>query len=292
VRGIAADLELRRPASLAEALDLLAQDPKLKVLAGGTDLLVRHEDGSLGPARLLDLSALPELRQIRRVGDELEIGAGVCYADIQAHPDVIAHLPLLVQAAEQTGARAIQERGTLGGNVANASPAADSVPVLLALGAGLLLRSRTAERRLPLEDFFLDYRRTALRPDELITALRLPLASPPLQYFRKVGTRRAQAISKVALAAAGRWTAGGLECRVALASVAPVPLRCHELEAFLAAEAGRGDWMERAARLLMDGLRPIDDIRSTAAYRRQVAGNLLLAFLRRAEAARPGPDGR
>ena len=287
MRGIPAELELSRPADLSEALSRLARDPGLRPLAGGTDLMVKHEDGGLGPARLLDLSRLPELHGIRRIDGELEIGAAVCYADILAHPDVREFLPLLAQAAEQTGARAIQERGSLGGNVANASPAADSVPALIAHGADLLLTSTEGTRRLPVEDFFLDYRQTDLRAGELIRALRLPLQTPELHYFRKVGTRRAQAISKVVLAATGRWTPQGLQCRIGLGSVAPITLRCRELEEFLARAAGRAGWKEEAVTRLRAGIRPIDDMRSTASYRSQVAGNLLLAFLRRAEALRP-----
>jgi len=152
------------------------------------------------------------------------------------------------------------------------------------------LRSRGGNRHLPLDGFFLDYRRTALQAGELVAAVRLPLVQPPLSFFRKVGTRRAQAITKVSLAACGRWTEGGLDCRLALASVAPVPLRARRTEAFLADAAGRPGWLRAAVELLRTEVRPIDDIRSTADYRRTVAGNLLGAFLRMAEAARPGRE--
>lgn len=290
MRGNPAELDLRRPSGLAQALDWLAEDPQLRPLAGGTDLMVKHEDGSLGPARLLDLSGLVDLRGIRQVEGELEIGAAVCYADLQSHPEVLARVPLLAQAAGQTGARAIQERGTLGGNLANASPAADSAPALIAHGAQLLLTSVEGTRRLPVEDFFLGYRLTALRPGELITALRFPPCQHEVSYFRKVGARRAQAISKVMLAATGRWTDHGLECRIGLGSVAAVTLRCRQVEDFLSRSAGAPGWKDAAARLLRDSIHPIDDVRSTAQYRRQVAGNLLLAFLRRAESLRP--EGR
>jgi CO/xanthine dehydrogenase FAD-binding subunit len=286
VKGHAAELEIRRPVSLADALDLLAAEPGLRPLAGGTDLMVLHEAGLLGPARLLDLSPLPELDGIRVDGQELVIGAATSYAAIHESALVRTHAPLLARAAMETGARAIQERGSLGGNLANASPAADSAPALLAHGAVLELGCRAGTRRLPLDEFFLDYRRTALRAGELIATIRLPLATPTLCYFRKVGARRAQAITKVSLAACGRWTAQGLDCRLALASVAPVPLRARRTEAFLADAAGRSGWMREAVDLLRSEVRPIDDIRSTAAYRCTVAGNLLGAFLRMAEATR------
>jgi len=286
VRGIAADLDIVRAASLAEALEWLEREPDLRPLAGGTDLLVLHEAGLLGSARLLDLSSVPELHGIRLEGPELAIGAATPLARVHESAWVRDHAPLLAQAAAETGARAIQERGSLGGNLANASPAADTAPALLAHGAVLELGRRGATRRLPLDEFFLEYRRTALRPGELITTVRLPLDAPPLCWFRKVGTRRAQAITKVSLAACGRWNDGGLDCRLALASVAPVPLRARRTEAFLAGNAGKGGWLEEAVDLLRSEVRPIDDIRSTAAYRRAVAGNLLGAFLRQAAQAR------
>lgn len=287
MRGIAADLDIVRAASLADALERLEREPGLRPLAGGTDLLVLHEAGLLGPAVLLDISSLPELQGIRVDGEELVIGAAMSYAAIHENVLVRAHAPLLARAALETGARAIQERGSLGGNLANASPAADSAPALLAHGAVVELSSRAGTRRLPLDEFFLDYRRTALQAGELIAAVRVPLDPSPLCYFRKVGARRAQAITKVSLAACGRWTERGLDCRLALASVAPVPLRARRTEAFLADHAGRGAWLEDAVDLLRSEVRPIDDIRSTAAYRRAVAGNLLGAFLRLAEAGHP-----
>ena len=287
MRGIDAELDYRRPAGLPEALALLECEPGAwTTLAGGTDLLVQHEAGLLGPRRLLDLGALPELAGIRADDEMIEIGSTTCYTEIQAHALIQRELPLLAQAARETGAWAIQERGTLGGNLANASPAADSVPALIAHGARLRLAAARGERELPVEDFFLSYRRTALGPDELIRSVRLPRGGVRTAYFRKVGTRRAQAISKVALAAVGAWTDGGLVCRIAVASVAPIPLRCRETENFLAFHAGEAYWMDGAVRCLQDEIQPIDDLRSTAAYRRAVAGNLLRAFLRRCDAGR------
>jgi CO/xanthine dehydrogenase FAD-binding subunit len=287
MRGIPQDLEIRSPGSLAEALEVLGREPGAwQPLAGGTDLMVLHEAGVLGPRRLLDLGRLEELREIRVAPEEAEIGAGCSYMAIQEHPAVVRDFPMLAQAARETGAWAIQERGTLGGNLANASPAADGIPVLMAYGATLRLSSRDGDRLLPVDEFFLAYRRTALRPDELITGIVLPRREYSVTYFRKVGARRAQAISKVVLAGAGSWEDGRLECRLGIGSVAPVPLRLRSTEDALGRWAGTGDWERRAVDCLMDEISPIDDIRSTAAYRRAVAANLLLAFLRRAEAAR------
>ncbi|MDP2359489.1 MAG: xanthine dehydrogenase family protein subunit M [bacterium] len=283
MRGAAVDLEIRRPFSLAQALDLLADEAAgWTLLCGGTDVMVLHEAGLLGPRRLLDLWGLPGLCGIAVEPESVVIGAATPFAEIRDHGRIRAEFPLLAEAARNIGARAIQERGSLGGNLGNASPAADSVPALIAHGAELELASRRGRRRLAVEDFFLDYRRTALAPGEVIHSIHLPRPGAPVAWFRKVGARRAQAISKVVLAAAGAWREGRLHCRIGLGSVAPIPLRCRETENYLAFHAGETGWQDEAVARLQDEIRPIDDIRSTAAYRRRVAGNLLLAFLRRA----------
>lgn len=283
MRGLPADLEILRPATLDEALARLAAEPGAWTpLCGGTDLMVLHEAGQLGPRRLLDVSRLPELLGIREEGESLVVGAAVPFADIRCHEAVRLAAPLLAEAAAQVGAWAIQERGTPGGNLGNASPAADSVPALIAHGAEAELAAAGGRRTMAVEDLFLSYKRLALAPGELIVALRLPRTPAPVRYFRKVGARRAQAISKVVLAAAGGWSGGSLRCRIGAGSVAPIPLRCRETENYLAFHAGEPDWRREARARLEDEIRPIDDLRSTAAYRRQVAGNLLEAFLRRA----------
>jgi len=273
--------------SLSHALDLLADAQRpARPFCGGTDLLVQAASGVVDPRRWVDISRIPELHGIGCDKGMLRIGAAESFARLRENALVKQHAPLLADCASQVGARAIQERATLGGNVGNASPAADSAPALIAHGAQLEVASTDGTRLVPVEEFFLDYRRTALRAGELITVVLLPVREGGIFWHRKVGTRRAQAITKVALAASGWWQRGALACRIGMASVAPIPMRCRATEAWLAVHAGETGWMHAAAGVLRAEITPIDDLRSTADYRREVAGNLLLAFLRRMEAAR------
>lgn len=283
MRGLASAVDWRRPADLGEALALLASGEGWRPIAGGTDLLVEHESGRLGAARFVALSRLSELREIREADDGWEIGAGCSWSEVRAHADLRADCPMLAEAAALTGARAIQNRGTVGGNLGNASPAADGPPVLLACGAELRLRSLAGVRELPLDGFFLAYKRLALEPGELIEAVLLPKRpAGAVDRYRKVGARRAQAISKLALALRGVFAAdGSLRCRIGVASVAPVPLRAKKTEALLAAAPLDGALAAEARRELMAEIAPIDDLRSTAEYRRLAAGNLLGAWLGR-----------
>lgn len=285
--GPSSDQELVRPTQLAQALGLLGNATRpARPVCGGTDLMVQAaSDAGDGPL-WLDVSRLEELRGISSEGRWLRVGAGECFARLRQHPLIVEHAPLLAQCAAQLGARAIQERASIGGNLANASPAADSAPALIAHGAELELLSLEGSRRLPVEAFFLAYRHTALRHGELIAAVWIPLTRAQVVWYRKVGTRRAQAITKVALAASGHWEQERLHSRIGMASVAPVPFKCHQTEAWLREHAGQAGWMEAAAACLRAEISPIDDLRSTAAYRRQVAGNLLMAWLRRMEASR------
>ncbi len=261
--------ELLRPRTLREALTMLHNESGLVPLAGGTDLLVLMNAGTLprGTHRFLDLWGLDELRSIRRtlIGrrPQLVFGALTTFTDCISSRTVLRDLPILAQAAREVGGPQIQNRGTLGGNIGNASPAADSLPVLRAADTELVLSSVAGERRIPLADYFTGYRTSVRRSDELITAIEV-LVPPGKQSFRKVGTRAAQAISKVVLAAIGK--------RIALGSVAPTVVRATSVERYLAAG---GSEFETARELLTDDIHPIDDIRSTAAYRLRVAQNLL-----------------
>lgn len=216
------------------------------------------------PEVLLDLWSLNELKGVRSTSDVLEIAAAEPYTGIVASPDVQQHLPALVAASRTIGAAQIQNRGTLGGNLANASPAGDTLPVLLAYDAVVV----TDRRSIPIDTFFTGYRKTALQSDELITAVRFPLGRQVA--FRKVGTRAAQAISKIVMAVS-RSPAGA---RVAIGSVAEVPLRARRAEAALE----RND-VEGAIAAVAEDIRPIDDVRSTAAYRRAVTQNVLRELL-------------
>ena len=253
-----------RPRDLADAVRLYRDMPDARPLAGGTDLMVMLHAGTVRPEALVDLWSLGELKGIRRVNGGLEIGAAEPYTSIIGSALVQKHCPALVAASRTIGAAQIQNRGTLGGNLANASPAGDTLPVLLAADAAVV----TDRRTIAVADFFTGYRKTALGPGELIVAVRVPAATRGVR-FRKVGTRAAQAISKVVVAVSRD------PARIALGSVAEVPLRARGAEAALA----RGDVEGAVAAVAVD-IRPIDDVRSTAGYRRAVAQNVLRELLR------------
>ncbi len=267
------------PRSLAEALALLAEQP-YRALAGGTDLLVQLT-GELGPPpdRVLNLWGLDELRGIEIRGDALELGALTTYTEIRRTAACHAHAPSLVDAAATIGAAQIQRRGTIGGNVMNASPAGDTLPVLLALDAVLVLGSATGERKVAATDFWPAYRRTAARPDELLVRIRIPLVEDREQRFRKVGTRRAQAISKVVVAAAWRGQGEWRDVRIALGSVAPTPIRVAAAEAALEGRPRDAGSVEAAVAALGTAIHPIDDVRSTASYRREAARRVVHRLL-------------
>jgi xanthine dehydrogenase small subunit len=278
---------IETPTSLAGAYAALAgssADDPLTPIAGGTDVMVRIT-GEIGepPARMLDLWRLDELRGISSDGGAISIGALTTYTDIRRSAACREHLPALVEAAATIGAAQIQNRGTLGGNIANASPAGDTLPVLLALDAGFVVGGARGERTIPASEFWVAYRRTALAPDELILRIVIPVAGGREARFRKVGTRRAQAISKVVLALA--WREGGRasgwsDVRVALGSVADRPIRAPAAEAALQGRAPTPEAADAAAEALAAEITPIDDVRSTADYRRTVAARVLHRLVR------------
>ena len=279
--------DLQAPPSLDAVLSLLSQAPGTHALiAGGTELMVALNTGRLASCSLLSLQHLRELRFIRVEEAAIHIGAGTTFTDIRRDEAIARDLPLLAQAASWTGSVANQNRGTLGGNICNASPAADSPPALLAYGATLTLISAQGMRTLPYADFHRAYKQTALRPEELLHTVSLPRAFANYrQYIRKVGTRNAQAISKVALAAVARMDGDRIEdLTLGAASLADRPLRCSGTEAALAGllvDAGHIEATVRAGRAALAAeAKPIDDIRSTAKYRVAVAANLLEEFLR------------
>jgi xanthine dehydrogenase small subunit len=268
MRTAAAPLELLRPRSVDEALRLMSDDPSLVPVAGCTDIFVGLNAGTFPATRFLDLWPLDELREIGIRNGAIAIGALATHAMIQESAALTHRVPMLAAACREIGGIQIQNRGTLGGNVANGSPAGDTLPVLAVADAVVVLRSTKGERRQPFASFFTGYRTTVRRSDELIVAFELPPVDE-VQWFRKVGTRAAQAISKVVMAAVG-----GPCPRVAIGSVGPTVIRCTKTEAALA----RGASFEEASRVLEDEVQPIDDARSTAAYRRRVCGNLLRRF--------------
>jgi CO/xanthine dehydrogenase FAD-binding subunit len=276
--------ELREASGLADALGLMASEPgSWHPFAGGTDLMVLLESGVLPRGRYLNIWNLPELRGIAADEREVAIGALTTYSDVRRDATLAREFPLLGRAARQTGGVAIQNRGTLGGNIANASPAADTPPALLVYDASLELRSVRGVRRVPYAEFHRGYKQMDLSPDELIVKIVLPRRSAGwIEDYRKVGTRRAQAISKVCFAAAATIDAGTIaDIRLAFGSVAPIPLRCTRTEGSVRGRRVDAALVAAAQRVLLDEISPIDDIRSTAAYRRRVSANVLAEFLRR-----------
>jgi CO/xanthine dehydrogenase FAD-binding subunit len=282
VKADPAEYELVAPASLQQALTLLASGPKQWLpIAGGTDLMVQFASGTLGARNLLSIWNLPELRRIEVLPDEIRIGAGSTYTDLRRHEIVAREFPLLARAASWTGGIANQNRGTLGGNIVNASPAADSLPALLAYEAELILVSARGERHVPYVEFHSDYKKTQLARDELILAICLQSRfAHYVSYTRKVGARNAQAIAKVSMAALGRVEAGKVaDVRIALGSVAPIPIRLRATERTLRGQRIGAETIALARKMAIEETRPIDDIRSTARYRGAVLGNLVSEFL-------------
>jgi len=271
--GSVADRRLLTPRSLRDALRMLDAEGPLTPMAGCTDLYVALNAGELKGTGFLNLWPLEPLRHMAVRDGVLSIGALCTYTDLMRSRLVQKRVPMLVAAAREVGGPQIQNRGTIGGNIANASPAGDTLPVLAAAGATIVLGSVRGPRRVLFTDFYTAYRRTVLAPDELITAVEIP-AIEGRQWFRKVGTRAAQAISKVVMAAVD----GGPRRapRIAVGSVAPTVVRLPRTEAALASGASIAD----AQRILSDEITPIDDVRSTAEYRRRVSANLLASFWR------------
>ncbi len=282
--------EVMRPGSVAEALAALAERPDAVPIAGGTDLLVQLRDGRRRATALLDLDRLG-LRGIRESEEGIEIGAATHMDVIAADPRIRQLHPALAEAAAQVGAWPIQCRATLGGNLANASPAADTAPALLVEGARTVVASRADTRQVPIDEFFLAPGRSALAPGELILAVVLP--SPrqdagvrAFERFVKVGPRREQIISVVSLAGRALLAGDGtlVELRLALGSVAPTPVRARRTERLLTGRRLDAELRRKAARVLQDDIAPIDDVRSPARYRRLACAVLLDRFLE--EAAR------
>jgi xanthine dehydrogenase small subunit len=267
MRTALSTLELVEPRSLKHALDLMREQP-IVPLAGCTDVYVLLNAGLPPGTRYLDLSRLDALRGIELRGETLSIGALTTFSEIIASPLVRRRVPALVSAAREIGAVQIQNRGTLAGNVANGSPAGDSLPVLAVADATVVAGSAGGSRRIPFNGFYTGYRKTRLLPDELITAIEIPPV-PGRQWFRKVGTRAAQAISKIVMAGVR-----APQPRIAFGSVAPTVVRAVETEKVFAA----GGSLDEAESVLLTELSPIDDLRSTAEYRGKVACNLLRAF--------------
>jgi CO/xanthine dehydrogenase FAD-binding subunit len=284
MRADPAEYKLASPDNLQAVLSLLAGGPTQWLpIAGGTDVMVLYSAGKLANRNLINIWNIPELRQIEVYPNRIRIGAACTYTALRQHEIVSQEFPLLATAASWTGGIANQNRGTLGGNIANASPAADSLPALLVYDAELTLVSARGERRVDYRSFHTGYKQTVLASDELIRDISLPRRfSGYISHARKVGARNAQAISKVCLAALGQIANGAIrDVRLAMGSVAPVPLRLNETECLLTGKRIEPALIEAARKIASMEIRPIDDIRSTARYRSIVAGNLVAEFLQK-----------
>jgi xanthine dehydrogenase small subunit len=260
-------LEIRKARSLDEALSILATEPRMPI-AGATDVYVGLNFGTLHEKSYIDIWACDELRGIAVRDDTLSIGALATYTDVIRSREVNERVPMLVSASRLVGGAQIQNRGTIGGNVANASPAGDTLPVLAVMGAVVVLRSAQGERRVNFNEFYTGYRSSVRRPDELIVALEIPTLEGK-QWFRKVGTRAAQAISKIVIGAVRAPVP-----KIAFGSVAATVVRVPKTEQALASGASIDD----AVKVLQSEITPIDDVRSTAEYRLRVATNLVRQF--------------
>lgn len=283
MRGYIPGYELRTPQALGETLELLSREPGAwKLFAGGTDLMVLLEAGKLAHQNYINIWNLDELRGIEITDEHVDLGALTTYTDMQANEVLRDEFPMLCQAASETGGLAIQNRGTVGGNIVNASPAADSPPALLAYDAEIELISSNGTRWIQYHGFHTGYKQMNIRPDELLSKIRLRRNQRIThQYYRKVGTRKAQAISKVCFAGVAGINKGLIEdVRIALGSVAPIPLRCAKTEAVLRGKNPDKALADIAVEELSREIAPIDDIRSTGAYRLRVCLNLLREFLK------------
>ena len=276
------EFELVTPGSLSAVLDLLAREPAdWTPFAGGTDLMVLYGAGKLAGRRFVSVWELPELRRIETTPEELRIGAACTYSDIRRNETIQSEFPLLTAAASWTGGIANQNRGTLGGNIVNASPAADSLPALLAYEAAVVLVSNRGARTVPYTDFHSGYKTHALKSDELIQTIVLSRRyANYFAYGRKAGARNAQAISKVCIAGLAKLEGKVItDIRIGMGSVAPVPLRLRDTETLVLGKPVTPSTISEAKRSVARQIQPIDDIRSTAAYRTAVAENHVAEFL-------------
>ncbi|MBA3321537.1 MAG: xanthine dehydrogenase family protein subunit M [Pyrinomonadaceae bacterium] len=283
MRAFVPAYELRAPPTLSATLELLGSEPGAwRAFAGGTDLMVLFEAGKLAHRKYLSIRHLPELQGIEVTPAHVTLGALTTYTEIQRHETLRQEFPNLRAAARETGGVAIQNRGTLGGNVANASPAADTPPALIVYDAQLeLISAAGGSRWLAYSEFHTGYKQTLMRPDELLGRIRLPRRDESWRhYYRKVGTRKAQAISKTCLAGAVLVAGGRVrEIRLAVGSVAPTVVRCLQTEAVLRGRQLNATVIHDARESLAREIAPIDDVRSTASYRLRVSQNLLEEML-------------
>ena len=283
MRGDSSTMKVLRPATAAEAVKAYARAKHAVPFAGGTDFMVGWNMGAFNGKTVLDLWNIAEWRQIRKMKYGLRIGALVTHAQLQAHPIARKEFPLLVQACATVGAAQIQNRGTIGGNIANASPAGDSFPPLAVYEAKIHVISKAGRRVVPFLHIFVGVKKTTLMPGELIEAVELPFLPrrPNRQMFRKIGQRAAQTISKTVAAAVLFLKKDGAveDLRVAFGSVAPTVRRLKSVESVSHGRPLTPEVIEEVCALIDQDISPIDDIRSTREYRLRVSQNLLRFFL-------------
>ena len=281
------DPTVQSPATLAEAYALLSERGRsIKVIAGGTDLMVLMNAHMLDAAEFLDIWRLNELRDITDEDDVLRVGGLATYTQLIGSELIQRHVPAIIDASRTIGAIQIQNRGTIGGNIVNASPAGDSLPVLAAYDVEIEIGSARGTRQVAFNEFYTGYRRTTLEPDELVLAVRIPkLKEGERDFFWKVGTRRAQAISKTVLAAKAKMSGQTIEAiSIGVGSVAPTVIRASQTEGLLTGATLTPALVEEARRLIAQEIAPITDLRSTEHYRRTVTANVLVKFLRQLSA--------
>jgi CO/xanthine dehydrogenase FAD-binding subunit len=272
-----------QPKDLSDALVWLSSAPAgARCLAGGTDLMVMAHVQAPLPSHLLDIWSLDELRGIHEESDAIVLGALTTYSEMIQSELIKKHLPLLSESARSVGAAAIQNRGTLGGNIANASPAGDTLPVLLAHDAEIELSSKSGVRKVAATSFYQGYKKLDMRPDELVSRIRIPKRAPQEKsLWLKVGQRKAQAISKVMLAARASLKDGVIEwSKFSLGSIAATPLRLSNVEALILGQKPSEELAQKASELVKTSISPISDVRSTEEYRRSVSGNVVARFIR------------
>jgi xanthine dehydrogenase FAD-binding subunit len=274
------EIEVVSAKNLKDALSVLHdRSDRIKLIAGSTDAIIQLRESSLQTEQLLDISSLRELRYIRREKSMIRIGALSTYSDIIESPLLNRSCRMLVEAGRKIGSLQIQNRGTIGGNLGNASPAGDTIPPLYALDASVEVQSYYQVRLVPIEKFFLGYRRIDLKPDEIITEISFEAVEKPYDgTFLKVGLREGHFISLVCLAIRARWAPGGdkfSDVSVALGAVAPVVIRARKCEEYLKNRILVDDMILIAGEIASDESSPISDLRASADYRRAVIPSLL-----------------
>lgn len=282
MRGLVSNCVVRRPDTLREALEILAEAPEDWIpLAGGTELMVELTYGQLTKTKFIDISGLEELKHLKKHETSFELGALCTFSKLRSWEPLQKFLPNLIKSAKATGSLAIQNRGTIAGNLVNGSPTADMPPSLIAYGAEVELASIRGSRLLPVESFYLDYKKLDLTPDELVTAIHVPKPKgTSFHFFRKVGSRQGQSVSKLSLAVHAKLDKDQLaEIRLALGAVGPVPIRAKNTEDLLRGSNLKNLPLKEARNLLENEISPLDDERSTAHYRRIVTGNILVQML-------------